>query len=433
MLGKDLVRPLEEDWRDTLDAVAAARGWPTTRDIRRLSTRVADLSAAYNDPARARARIDESGAARLSFSFPRDVPKGAAAVREVVALNAIEPETAGVVRVLDVGAGLGAMTWGVARALDAAGARLRIEATWVDADPAALGLGEAILRQRGARAGAGAVELAVRTVSGDLSADIKALKEATRRDAAAAGPYDLVIVGQLLSELDVGLADDERVRRHAGALTKLLEQYTARRGLVVVIEPALRDRTRHLHRVRDALEAAGAVIFAPCLHRSSCPALAQPGDWCHEDLAIDLPSWLVPIARAAGLRHQGLTFSYLVLRNGGPRLSELLDPRPGARLRVVSARKATKGKSEAFLCGEFSDAALSGTIGTRGDHGARVSVARLDRDAVSANAAWEEIARGDIVVIEPPLAATDPRVRAPSSIELIGAANALKRKTVRRS
>ena len=70
---------------------------------------------------------------------------------------------------------------------------------------------------------------------------------------------------------------------------------------LVVVEPALRDRTRHLHRVRERLMASEAVtLFAPCLHRAACPALATKGDWCHEDLPLDLPEWLVPLARAAG-------------------------------------------------------------------------------------------------------------------------------------
>ena len=84
MVGLDLVRPLEDDWRDTLDEVARARGWPTSRDVGTLAARVAALSAAYNDELRARAGIRDAGAARLGFAFARDVPKGAAAVRELV-------------------------------------------------------------------------------------------------------------------------------------------------------------------------------------------------------------------------------------------------------------------------------------------------------------------------------------------------------------
>ena len=72
--------------------------------------------------------------------------------------------------------------------------------------------------------------------------------------------------------------------------------------------------------------------------------LATEGDWCHEDLPIDLPPWVAPLARAAGLRWQRLTFSYLALRRDGRRLFDeaTIGGSPGVpgesrvHLRVVS-------------------------------------------------------------------------------------------------
>lgn len=437
MLGLEYVRPLEDDWRATLDGIAQARRWPTTHDAR-LAACVADLSAAYNDATRARAPVKQAGPARLSFSFVRDVPKGAAAVREILAARAIRgiDDEGHVVRVLDVGAGLGAMTWGLARALDAAGCRARIDATWMDADAEALALGRAILAARGSRAGA--VELDVRTEV----AGIDSLGPSSREPGGRARSlFDLVMVGQLLSELDVGEPDDVRVERHVRKLGTVLEAHVAPTGFLVVVEPALRDRTRHLHRVRDAWLASDSrspdsAVFAPCLHGGPCPALTQAGDWCHEDLPIDLPPWLVAIARGAGLRFQGLTFSYLVLRRDGPGLSALLAPHVGAaaaRLRVVSNRKATKGKTEAFLCGDFQrgGAASPSTGGVTASHrhrdpnSTRACVARLNRDADTGNRAWDAMARGDVVAMNPPPepgAGGGARLRRTSAVEVVGGA-----------
>jgi hypothetical protein len=134
--------------------------------------------------------------------------------------------------------------------------------------------------------------------------------------------------------------------------------------------------------------------------------LATEGEWCHEDLPVDLPPWLVPLARAAGLRWQGLTFSYLVLRRDGRRLFDeaaLGFQRPGGRrvhLRVVSELMRTKGKAEIFACT---------------DEGVRLRMRRLNRDAVRrepgqsaaaesdpaarATAAWDSLSRGDVVTI----------------------------------
>ena len=273
MTGLALVRPLEEDWRDALDGVARSRGWPTSRDVAKLAARVVELSAAYNDPTRARAAMRDAGAARLGFSFPRDVPKGAAAVRELVACGALPRGRP--LRVLDLGAGLGATTWGLARALAAAGFGETLEATWVDSDAEALDLGNAILRAKGGREGA--VPIHVRTRTGTADRPLPGLPASAR--------FDVVLVGQVLSELDVTATDDLRRQRHAALLRALLDERVEEGGVLVVIEPALRDRARHLHRVRDDLAAGGATIFAPCLHAAPCPALARESDWCHEDLA----------------------------------------------------------------------------------------------------------------------------------------------------
>jgi ribosomal protein RSM22 (predicted rRNA methylase) len=408
VLGHALVQPLEEDWRDTLDRVARARGWPTSHDVASLAPRVAALSAAYNDAGRARATARDAGAARLAFSFPRDVPKGAAAIRELIATGALRFDSR--LSVLDLGAGLGATTWGVARALAAAGATGTLDATLVDRDADALELARSIASLRD-RAGTLEVRMVTRAQALDR------LRELPR--------FDLVLAGQLLSELDVGMEEAERAALHAERLMGWLEHHTDAHGSLVVIEPALRDRTRHLHRVRDAVTAAGATVYAPCLHGAPCPALAQATDWCHEDLPIDLPSWLAPVARAAGLRREGLTFSYLVLRRDGARVLDAFAPGAAgaSRLRVVSSPLPSKGKTEAFLCGEAT--------GAGSPVSARVRATRLDRDAREGNEAWSRIARGDLVAIAPALelgaataapaaTATRARVHAESTVVLLG-------------
>jgi ribosomal protein RSM22 (predicted rRNA methylase) len=155
--------------------------------------------------------------------------------------------------------------------------------------------------------------------------------------------------------------------------------------LFVVVEPALADRTRRLHRVRDALAARGTTIFAPCLHAAPCPMLENEKSWCHEDLPIDLPPRVAATARAAGLRWQGLTFSYVVFRKDGFTLREALGDAPGA-MRVVSLPIVTKGKRELWLCAD-----------------ARVrKIARLDRDEEK-RGAFSSARRGDVLAFEPPL------------------------------
>lgn len=376
------VRPLEDGWRPVLDAVLRRLGAPGLDDVARLAPRVAALSRSYNAghagdaPERGPLPLE----ARVAFSFARDVPKGAGAVAELVAAGLLAVPADRPLRVLDLGAGLGAMTWGLARALAATGAQGAIDALLVDEDEAALAAASRIheAASREGALGLGELALAVRTRVARLGAG-----------ELPGGPFDLVVLGQVLSELDTTQAPEARVAAHAELVRKALG-LVAPTGSVVVVEPALRARSRHLHAVRDALLAGAAppVVFAPCLHARPCPALAGEGDWCHEDRAVDLPPWLVPLARAAGLRFQGLTFSYLVLRREGPALRDrLASPSPSPRegrvvLRVVSEVMPSKGKVELFACTE---------------KGERLRLRRLDRDASEATSAWDGLGRGDVV------------------------------------
>ncbi len=400
MIGFELVRPLEADWRATLDAVARARGWPTSRNVAKLAASVADLSAAYNDPGRARASMREAGAARLGFSFVRDVPKGAGAVRELLATGG--GPAVGSLRVLDLGAGLGAMTWGLVRALRAAGSSAVVDATWVDSDAEALELGLDIVRERTRERGR---ELGVSSVCGTLDA------------AASLGEFDLVLLGNVLSELSVDGAEEARLREHVALVRGLLERSVHDGGGVVVVEPALRARSRHLHKVRDALCRQDVPILAPCLHQASCPALTLDGDWCHEALAVNLPDWLVPVARAAGLRFERLTFSYLVLGKGRPSLRDAIKVQPGAgRLRVVSEVIASKGKSEVFMCGDFSVPGAPGGVVA-----ARARVSRLSRDerGGAAPTRWSDLEQGELLVIDPAPALESLRVGRGDRVEVV--------------
>lgn len=363
MSPRELVRPLEDEWQSVLDGVLAKMGAPKTSDVARLAPKLAELSRAYNEGAAGADQRPVPLEARVAFSFARDVPKGAAAVRELVAAGLLGTP----LRILDVGAGLGAMTWGVVRALEAAGAKGRVESLLVDADARALEVATKIA----AAAPRGAVELAITTRA--------------QRVAAKLPRADLVIVGQVLSELDTQLDEAARIEKHSAFVADLLRDSVAEDGALVIVEPALRDRTRHLHAVRDRLAGGGATVFAPCLHAEACPALVKEEDWCHEDVAVDLPKWLVPLARAAGLRFQGLTFSHLVLRKDEGRLVTRLKE-GGLRLRVVSDVMRTKGKTELFACTAA---------------GNRVRLRRLERDEKSAPSGWDELQRGDVVTVTP--------------------------------
>jgi hypothetical protein len=202
--------------------------------------------------------------------------------------------------------------------------------------------------------------------------------------AVLGGGFDLVVASHLLNELFVSWQVQERAQEQAEErLTRLAELVNrwgngllAPRGLIVLIEPALRETSRDLLRVRDRLLAAGKLrVRAPCLYQGPCPALARERDWCHD--------------AAAGIEtRRRVDYSYLVLdRNvdeiGEPVGDGSVAPGAGALVRVVSDPLVEKGKLRLFVCGE------------RG----RFPLVRLDRHVSEPNRALGSLARGDLACI----------------------------------
>ncbi len=394
-----LLAPVESVWLDAVRAVAAAHGFASVDAPARLGASVARLSAVYNDPTRADLHSVDVALleARLGFSLVRDLPKVTTAVRELVDAGLLRLREKPL-RVLDLGAGLGASTLGLVRALAIAGESGTVDAVLVDDNKRALALATDVARAIGKNID---IQLHVRTI-------VENAASYTGHDR-----FDVILLGQVVSELDNALAPEARVQKHAAWITRLMQNSLADDGVLLVVEPALRDRTRHLHAVRDALMTAGSVtLFAPCLHHQACPMLANPHDWCHEDLPVNLPDPLIPVARAAGLRFEGLTYSYLALRRDGVTLRSRLESRAPGLGRVVSAPLVTKGKREWFLCG---DAMTNGELGS-----GKIKAMRLDRERAPHNLAWDDANRGDILAFDPVLDKERPRLAKNGTVKRAG-------------
>jgi ribosomal protein RSM22 (predicted rRNA methylase) len=261
-------------------------------------------------------------------------------------------------RVLDLGAGAGAMGLGVLSfAADFyPGLGLKIDA--VDLDDKALSLySEALRNLSQSDADIGESEIQSTTTS----AIGFAIEE---------GAYDLVIAGTLLNELSESAASTLALRAMKGV---------SKSGALILVEPALRETSRALHRVRDTLIASDATIFAPCTRtKSPCPALADESDWCHEDRPGVLPSRARQLAAITGLRDSGLKFSYLVARHGSERLVESEEQ----AWRVVSQPQRGKGQRECFACSDS------------GRHRLRL----LKRNRTGANRIFDRARRGDVLL-----------------------------------
>lgn len=189
------------------------------------------------------------------------------------------------------------------------------------------------------------------------------------------GRFDLVVMGHLLNELFAS-AKDKTERRAA-----LLRQAVSRLnpgGTLLVLEPALRETSRGLLEVRDALVAAGLAIRAPCLYRGGCPALSRPSDWCHAERPWRRPKVVEELARAAGLHKEALKMSYLAVAPEGEGWSE----QPAGRLfRIVSEPLEGKGRRRYIGCGAEG----------------RVGLALQEKHRSAGNAAFFSLRRGEVI------------------------------------
>jgi len=318
-----------------------------------LTKAIVDRSQRYTSD-RGRIASDRTGdlAARAVFFTIADAMKLAVPVAELAnrgALPAARP-----LRIVDLGAGCGAMTLGLVASVSA----IALDVQAIDHDAAALAIAAAAIRDFAARRG---VTVSLSTRTGDIT-------------RAALPAADLVLIGTVLNELppEAALALVER------ALAAIGDD-----GAVIVIEPALRDTSRALHTIRDSIIASGAGhVFAPCTRLGApCPTLADPSDWCHEDRALRLSPRTAELARHTHLRDSGMKFAYLVLRKHPVELADREQS-----WRIVSAPMPAKGKLELIGCSA---------------HG-RVPLRLLKRNRAAGNREVERADRGDVLVIDQP-------------------------------
>lgn len=330
---------------------------------------IQDRSARYTtDRARLAAPADKVGdlAARAVFFTVADAMKVAIPIGELAGRDALP--AARPLRVLDLGAGCGAMSLGLVASLD-----VPLAITAIDRDTRALEVARTAVTDLAARRG-------------------RAVTFVTRADDATTArlaDVDLVVMGTLLNELpaEAQLAAAER------ALAALAPD-----GALIVIEPALRETTRALHALRDAVIGRGkGHVFAPCTRTiAPCPTLADETDWCHEHRTARLPPRTAELAKLTHLRDDGLKFSYLVLRRDARPLAE----EPNA-WRVVGEPRTQKGKVEVRGCGP------AGLVPLR----------LLRRNRTDANRELERSTRGELLIVDAP--AGDDRVEVESETRVI--------------
>jgi len=273
--------------------------------------------------------------ARALFFTLADVPKPVIALEELMSrYQLVLPPRP---RILDVGAGCGAMSFGTLIWLQQHHNALKsVELYALDRDHEALALmTEALdLAQKEERSTLPATKLEVSRIALDR-------RGATKRALAHKAPYDLVLAGTVLNELPP--------RESAALVRQLLRQLTPQ-GVLLITEPALKECTRALHGLRNELIVAGTChVLLPCTHGGPCPLVAHEDHWCHESRIWPMPPpRMRQIAAACGLRRRDIKFSFLALQRAeGPMLKRHYT----MPWRVVGSPGRLKGRAERWICG----------------------------------------------------------------------------------
>jgi SAM-dependent methyltransferase len=289
------------------------------------------------------------GDARLRTAYAATIaPRTAAALGRILTQVAPSPDQERRWRVLDLGAGTGA-------AAEAFRAHLggNVEVVSVDRVPA----------------------------PGVVVADLERTDVPPRLE----GRFEFVVAAHVLNELHVHEPPAARIAARVHKVLAWSRRLLADDGLLVLIEPALRDTSRELLEVRDQVIVAGLTVVAPCLWTGPCPALARERDWCHD--TATRPDAM----RAAGR----VDFSYLVL---APRLRP---PSPDPALfRIVSTPLVEKGRLRIYGCGPAG----------------RHPLVRLDRHHSKTNAPFDDLERGDLARVTPTEAANDGLRLTPTTV-----------------
>ena len=173
----------------------------------------------------------------------------------------------------------------------------------------------------------------------------------------SAPSFHLWLTSYFLNESSVDAATQARI------LVEAWDRHLEEDGLVIFVEPALKQQSRRLLELRRELlklsEKRGLgwlKVLTPCLGHQTCGALAAEEDWCHDEAIWWRPPYLRKIDQLSGLDRRTLPFSHLVITKSGKPIEEILPALKGSRAeeryRLVSPSHHEGRDLEFFLCGQ---------------------------------------------------------------------------------
>ena len=353
-----------------------------------LARAVIRLSDLYTSERRslAREQADEDHlVAKCGYFLASDAPKVVLALQEAAARSAAFARLSRLerVRVLDLGAGVGATSCGFLAWLAAVRSRFHTNPTQDRRMRVELHAFE--LGAPAARAYEQSVRVAAEAANVDVEVRVEARDFRHKSVPALAQTSDVILCQTALNEL---LVEDHVDPRHLPATVDMVTQW-ARAAPLLLIEPALRSTTRALMALRDALVAHSAAqsavhVVAPCLHQHACPMRAKVEDWCHEARRVEPTPRVAAIDRIVGRRDGRALFAYLATSPSRDEAPNSMIPE--SAIRIVTDTLGSRGKTERVVC--------------RADGELRL-MRLLDRETRPENALFVEGERGLAVTVNP--------------------------------
>ncbi len=294
--------------------------------LRKHVSRISDLFTVEREQSTARAyHTPDDVLAYGLFYFPQTYARTALALNELIEFRQWQPDPIRPVRILDIGCGSGASTCAVMASLSDRVASAEIH-----------GLDQASENLEAARSLTREWEPAGRT-TWQLKFQQRNLQPAAAGSLALPrGSWDLIVLAFSLNELanqcEDSVLGDWLVRIMANL---------APGGVCLILEPALMETSTRLMSLRDWFtETTHLHLWGPCLHRQTCPMLAEGKHWCHEVRRWTPPESLEFLNRKLFRDINHLKFSFLALgRDPAPDLSTSAN-----LFRTISPVARTAGK-----------------------------------------------------------------------------------------
>jgi ribosomal protein RSM22 (predicted rRNA methylase) len=184
--------------------------------------------------------------------------------------------------------------------------------------------------------------------------------------------YDIILLANSLVEI-------AKPSIPAYRIIERLSRNLTDRGIIIIIEPALKTTARRLMELRNTIiDNEKLNILLPCLHHGRCPLYDLRGgkEWCHQSVRWKSPEYLQVINQDLNREISVLKFSYLVLSQLAYTVLQGYS--------VISSLLKEKGKKKCYLCTPVR----------------RIELIRLDKHRSSCNQEFGDINKGDVIAVD---------------------------------